>query len=36
MNFQVQLSKHVNAAPLTRDYMFEKERDLPAEARKPI
>jgi cyclopropane-fatty-acyl-phospholipid synthase len=34
MNFQVQLSKVVNAVPLTRDYMFEKERLLPAETRK--
>jgi cyclopropane-fatty-acyl-phospholipid synthase len=30
MNFQIQLTKNVNAAALTRDYMFEQERQLPA------
>ena len=30
MNFQIQLTKEVNAAKLTRDYMFENEKQLPA------
>jgi cyclopropane-fatty-acyl-phospholipid synthase len=30
MNFQIQLTKDVSAAPLTRDYMFENEKQLPA------
>lgn len=30
MNFQIQLTKDVSAAKLTRDYMFEKEKLLPA------
>jgi cyclopropane-fatty-acyl-phospholipid synthase len=30
MNFQIQLTKDVSAANLTRDYMFEKEKLLPA------
>jgi cyclopropane-fatty-acyl-phospholipid synthase len=29
MNFQMQLSKHVDAVPLTRNYMFEVEGKLP-------
>ena len=29
MNFQIQLTKDVQAAALTRDYMFEAERNLP-------
>jgi len=28
MNFQIQLSKSVNALPMTRDYMIEAERKL--------
>jgi cyclopropane-fatty-acyl-phospholipid synthase len=30
MNFQIQLTKSVHAVPLTRDYMLDAERDLPA------
>lgn len=30
MNFQIQLTKTVGAAKLTRDYMFENEKQLPA------
>jgi len=35
MNFQIQLTKNVRALPLTRDYMFESERTLPAKVAKP-
>jgi cyclopropane-fatty-acyl-phospholipid synthase len=31
MNFQLQLAKTVHAVPLTRDYMLDGERDLPAD-----
>jgi cyclopropane-fatty-acyl-phospholipid synthase len=35
MNFQLQLTKNVRALPLTRDYMIEAERTLPAKVAKP-
>jgi cyclopropane-fatty-acyl-phospholipid synthase len=35
MNFQLQLTKDARALPLTRDYMFEGERTLPAKVAKP-
>lgn len=36
MVFQLQLAKRVDTVPLTRDYMFERERDLaPPEAKSP-
>ncbi|HTX49921.1 MAG TPA: hypothetical protein VME40_11080, partial [Caulobacteraceae bacterium] len=28
MNFQLQLARRVDAAPVTRDYMFESERNF--------
>jgi cyclopropane-fatty-acyl-phospholipid synthase len=28
MNFQIQLARHQQAVPLTRDYMFEQERKI--------
>ncbi len=33
MNMQIQLTRKVAALPLTRDYMFEAERDGPVAAR---
>jgi cyclopropane-fatty-acyl-phospholipid synthase len=35
MNFQLQLAKNARALPLTRDYMVETERKLPAKVAKP-
>jgi cyclopropane-fatty-acyl-phospholipid synthase len=35
MNFQLQLTKTARALPLTRDYMLEGERTLPAKVAKP-
>jgi cyclopropane-fatty-acyl-phospholipid synthase len=35
MNFQLQLTKNARALPLTRDYMVETERKLPAKVAKP-
>jgi cyclopropane-fatty-acyl-phospholipid synthase len=36
MNFQLQLTKRVGAAPMTRDYMLDDERLGPVAARRQI